>query len=432
MQKTSEKATDVKTTSEKAAGEKSTGKKAVGVNATREQATHLTATELLERLGAYKESVLANLVMAGEIPAPTFSEHRRIEFLVNRFIESSVSEVSADDAGNGIGIIKGTGGDQGPRRAILVNAHADTVFSEKTDHTLEVGKETISGPGVADNSLGFAVLATLPQIFSELGIRFYNDIILLGGVKSLGRGNLDGIRFFLDQNPFDIAAGLCLEGVQLGRLSYQSIGMFRGEISCTVPESYDWSKFGEASAVLTLNEIINKINDIRIPRRPRTGIVMGKIEGGSSFHTLAKKASLGFEVRSESDEVVSSIEATFRNIATEVASKTGDQIELDIFAHRKAGGIPFEHPVVMLARQTMEQLEIEPRLAPSTSELAAFIDHQIPALTLGITTGEQQHNQLESIQINPIFRGLAQIIGTLINLDQHYRNPLQDESATLD
>lgn len=364
----------------------------------------VSLTDLRDQLRTYKESVLANLVMAGEIPAPTFSEHRRIEFLINRFIESSVSEVSVDDAGNGIGIIKGTGGEQGNGRAILINAHADTVFSEKTDHTLMVGKETISGPGVADNGLGFAVLATLPQILSELDIRFHNDMILLGGVKSLGRGNLDGIRFFLDQSPFDIVAGLCIEGIQLGRLSYQSIGMFRGEITCRVPESYDWSRFGEASAVLTLNEIINKINDIRIPRRPRTGIVMGKIDGGSSFNTLAKEATLGFEVRSESDEVVSSIETTFRNIATEVASKTGDQIELDIFAHRKAGGIPFEHPVVTQARHAMEQLEIEPRLAPSTSELAAFIDHQIPALTLGITTGEQQHNQLESIQIEPIFR----------------------------
>ncbi|MGA1464363.1 MAG: M20/M25/M40 family metallo-hydrolase [Balneolaceae bacterium] len=391
----------------------------------------VSLTDLRDQLRTYKESVLANLVMAGEIPAPTFSEHRRIEFLINRFIESSVSEVSVDDAGNGIGIIKGTGGEQGNGRAILINAHADTVFSEKTDHTLMVGKETITGPAVADNGLGFAVLATLPQILSELDIRFHNDMILLGGVKSLGRGNLDGIRFFLDQSPFDIVAGLCIEGIQLGRLSYQSIGMFRGEITCRVPESYDWSRFGEASAVLTLNEIINKINDIRIPRRPRTGIVMGKIDGGSSFNTLAKEATLGFEVRSESDEVVSSIETTFRNIATEVASKTGDQIELDIFAHRKAGGIPFEHPVVTQARHAMEQLEIEPRLAPSTSELAAFIDHQIPALTLGITTGEQQHNQLESIQIEPIFRGLAQIIGTLISLDQHYKT-LQHESAKLD
>ena len=91
----------------------------------------VSLTDLRDQLRTYKESVLANLVMAGEIPAPTFSEHRRIEFLINRFIESSVSEVSVDDAGNGIGIIKGTGGEQGNGRAILINAHADTVFSEK-------------------------------------------------------------------------------------------------------------------------------------------------------------------------------------------------------------------------------------------------------------------------------------------------------------
>ena len=374
--------------------------------------------KLREQLQDYKETILANLVMAGEIPAPTFSEQRRIEFLINRFRASAVSEISTDEAGNAIGILKGTEG----KRAILVNAHADTVFSAKTDHTLEVASDSISGPGVADNSLGLAVLASLPQILEELGFRFHNDIILLGGVKSLGRGNLDGIRFFLDHQPFDIAAGLCIEGIQLGRLSYTSIGMFRGEITCTVPESYDWSRFGEASAVLTLNAIINKINDIRIPKRPRTGIVMGKIEGGSSFNTLAKEASLGFEVRSESDDVVTSVENTFRNIAVEVGSKTGDEVHLDIFAHRKAGGIPFEHPIVEQARNVMLELDIEPRLAPSTSELAAFIDHQIPALTLGITKGEQTHDQVESIRIHPIFRGVAQIIGTLINIDKVYQH----------
>ncbi len=372
--------------------------------------------EIKSNLKEFREILLANLVMIGEIPAPSFEEERKIKFLMDRFTESAISESNIDDCGNGVGLIKGSVG----KKAILVNAHADTVFSAKTDHTMQVTADTITGPGVADNSLGLAVLATLPYLFEQLELKFKNDILLLGGVQSLGRGNLEGIRFFLDNSDFDIKAAICVEGVELGRLSYTSIGMLRGEITCRVPEEYDWSRFGDASAILTLNEVINKINDMRLPKRPRTSVVMGSVHGGTSFNTIAKEATLGFEVRSESEEVVNDVGKTIENIVTEVSSKTGDDVELDIFARRTPGGIPFEHPLNECARTIMSSLDIEPRLAPSTSELAALIDKKIPALTLGITNGDRIHKTDESIVIEPIYNGLTQLLGTLIAIDGGY------------
>lgn len=368
---------------------------------------------LEEELKKHREVLLANLVMIGEIPSPTFDEEERLEFLLNRFTEPGLQESSIDDGGNGVGVMSGTEGD----RCILINAHADTVFSKKTDHTMSVSSDRITGPGVADNSLGLAALATLPYLLKELNIELKNDLILLGGTRSLGRGDLQGIRFFLDNNPFNITEAVCIEGVELGRLSYTSIGMIRGEITCRVPESYDWSRFGDASAILTINEVINKINDIRLPKRPRTSVVMGSISGGTSFNTIAKDATLGFEVRSESQEVVDSTTQTIEDIVMEVSSKTGDEVELEIFARRSPGGIPYAHPLNRCAREIMETLEIEPRLAPSTSELAALIDKEIPALTLGLTKGDRIHKTDESIQIEPIYKGLAQLIGLITAID---------------
>ncbi|MEX2455968.1 MAG: M20/M25/M40 family metallo-hydrolase [Balneolaceae bacterium] len=372
--------------------------------------------DIRDQLKEFREVLLANLVMIGEIPAPTFKESDRIEFLLNRFNEAGLADNSIDDCGNGIGVLNGSEGE----KAILVNAHADTVFSSKTDHTMQVSSNFIAGPGVADNSLGLAVLATLPYILQELDITLKQDLILLGGVKSLGRGDLEGIRFFLDNNSFNITEGICIEGVEQGRLSYTSIGMLRGEITCKVPEMYDWSRFGDASAILTLNEVINKINDIRLPKRPRTSVIMGSISGGSSFNTIAKEATLGFEVRSESEDVVNDVGQTIADIAREVSSKTGDDVELDIFARRKPGGIPYAHPLNKCTREVMESLDIEQRLAPSTSELAAFIDKEIPALTLGITTGDHIHKYNESVEIEPIYNGITQLIGTIIAIDGGY------------
>lgn len=371
---------------------------------------------LEDKLKKYREVLLANLVMIGEIPAPTGKEENRIQFILNRFDEAGLTDSSIDDAGNGIGVLSGKESES----ALLINAHADTIFDMKTDHTMQVASKEIMGPGAADNALGLAALVSLPYILEDLKIELKNDLVLLAGVKSLGRGNLEGIRFFLENNKFDIKNAICVEGIQLGRLSYSSIGMLRGEITCRVPETYDWSRFGDASAILTLNEVINKINDIRLPKRPRTSIVMGSIVGGSSFNTIARDATLGFEVRSESQEVVEKAGDTINDIVLEVSSKTGDQVELDIFAKRSPGGIPFAHPLTKCARSVMETLDIEPRLAPSISELSALIDQNIPALTLGITVGEQTFKSNETIQIEPIYKGMAQLIGTILAVDGGY------------
>lgn len=369
--------------------------------------------KLEESLEEFREIILANLVMIGEIPSPTFHEERRIDFLIDRFDEAGLKKSSVDEAGNGIGIYEGNSGDND----ILIVGHADTVHSQKVDHTITVEPDTISGAGVADNSLGLAIIASLPMILDKLDIEFENNLLLMGTTCSLGKGNLEGLRFFLDNNSIPIKAGVCIEGVQIGRLSHVSIGMLRGNITCQVPEQYDWSRFGDASAVLTINDVINRINDIPLPKRPRTSIVLGSIEGGTSYNTIATHAKLQFEVRSESAEMADEIGERMEEIAAEVESKTGDQVKLDIFAKREPGGIEFSDPLIRNTRKIMQKLDLKPRMAPSTSELSAFIYRNIPAITLGITKGDHLEEENETIKIDPIFKGLAQLIGTLLAID---------------
>ncbi len=365
------------------------------------------------KLKTLREVVLANLAMIGEIPSPTFGEEARVRFLRQRFSECGL-ESSADQAGNGIGVLPGQVG----KRNILLVGHADTIFSGKVDHTITIQETQVLGPGVADNSLGLAALASLPDLLDALGIRLKSNLILMGGVRSLGRGNLEGLRFFLANNKMPIHYGVCVEGVQLGRLSLDSLGMKRGEINCSVSDEYDWTRFGVTSAIVTLNEVINRMIEIPVPRRPRTNIFMGSIEGGKSFNTVAMKATLGFEIRSEDGEVVEQIAQQIQDIAAEVSSRSDADVTVDIFASRQVGGIAFGHPLARHARGVLTALKLEPRSRPSTSELAAFLDQRIPAITIGLTKGERVNDLLESIAIEPIFTGLAQLIGILLAIDE--------------
>lgn len=378
-------------------------------------------TSILDTLPTFQEGIrgiseilLTNLVMVAEIPAPTFHERRRMEFLLERFNEYQLQNCSTDETGNALGILPGQTGE----RNILIVAHMDTAFSEQVDHTLIIQPDTVIGTGVGDNSLGVATVATLPIVLEQLGIELDSNLILMGSSRSLGKGDIEGIRFFLNNAEVPIDAGLCVEGVKLGRLSYSSIGMLRGEIQYHVPEEYDWTRFGAGGAIVNMNEVINRILEIPLPRRPRTTIVLNSIESGASFNTIPTQASLQFEIRSESGELVQELGDTIGDIGAEVSSRTGAEVSFQVLARREPGGIKFSHPLADHARAILKKLDVNHRITPSTSELSAFIDRGIPAVTIGISDGEHLNEEHERIAIQPMAKGLSQLIGLILALDR--------------
>lgn len=377
-------------------------------------------TTLLERLPEFQEGareireiLLTNLVMVSEIPAPTFGEGRRVEFLLERFNEYQLQNCSTDEADNALGILPGRSG----ARSILVVAHMDTPFAETVDHTVSVEPAAVSGAGIGDNSLGLAALVSLPMLLARLDIQLESDIILMGSSRSLGRGDIEGIRFFMNHRKVPVSTGICVEGVKLGRLSHHSIGMLRGEIEYRVPEEYDWTRFGAGGAIVNMTDVINRILEIPLPRRPRSSIVFNRVEAGASFNAIPRRALLQFEVRSEEEEIVKRVGDEIADIVAETSSQTGAEVDFRILARRRPGGIPFAHPLAASARGILRSLGINPRISPSTSELSAFIDRKIPAVTIGLTEGEYHDEATERLEIEPLFLGLAQLVALLIAID---------------
>ncbi|MCZ6674510.1 MAG: M20/M25/M40 family metallo-hydrolase [Verrucomicrobia bacterium] len=363
-----------------------------------------------------REIILANLVMMGEIPAPTFEEEARIRFFLDRFTEAGLDSISTDEVGNAFGFIRGSEGEKN----ILVAAHTDTVFARTVDHTVRVESSRIFGPGVADNSLGCAVVASIPKILQHLGIQLKQNVLLMGITRGLGRGDLEGIRFFMNNAKVHIDYGLFVEGAQLGRLSYTSVGMLRGEIRCNIPDEYDWTLFESSGAISILNEVITKMMAIPLPTKPKTTITFGSVSAGNSYNTVPTSGSLHFEIRSEQTGMVGKLQQSLEELTDEVASNTQAEVTLNVIARRRPGGIDFSNPLTKAARRIQESLGIVSKIQPSVGELSALIDKEIPGLTIGITKASQMHSLNENIAIDPIFSGLAQLVGILQAMDGEF------------
>ena len=369
--------------------------------------------EQMGRLKAVRETYLTDAVLLGEIPAPTFGEEDRIRLALDRFKENGLDDPEIDEFGNASGILPGTEGDS----SILVSAHADSVFSAETRHVLNVGSDSITGPGIADNAIGLAAVVGLPKLLDHLGVRLKDDLLLLANVQSLGRGNLEGTRSFLETKQRPIRAGVCVEGATQGRLSYSGLGTLRGEIILRIPSNYDWNGFGASGAISHLTRFVNQLMEIPIPKEPKTKMVFGGLRCGSTFNTSPRRGSLRFEVTSEDDDILNDMDKQVNELCEQFSLETGTSVELEVVAKRENCGIPFTHPLVKTTRAIMHKAGITPNVDPSTGDLNTLIRAGHPGVTVGLTTAENLREENETIQLDPLYAGLAQLITLLQAID---------------
>ena len=370
--------------------------------------------ETVDALRSIKETIISNIVLIGQTPSFTFKEKKRALLFMERLADAQVDQVTTDDYNNPIGIIRGTDETKPP---IFVAAHLDTFFCRDIVHNYVVGENTITGAGILDNSLGVGVLTSLPEIFKQLDLRFRSDIVLAGVIQSIGKGNLRGIRHLLKAWETPIRGAICLEGVELGRLNYYSDGMIRGEIECRIPTTKGLIHKFKPNAILIINEVINQVLKIRIPQRPRTRIVIGTIQGGVDYGNIAYDAKVGFEIRSDSDEMVKGLYTEIQDVVTGLGHENEVALGLKTISNLNAARLNFNHPLVKATARVMKTLGLSPVSEPSESSLSIFLAHGIPAVTLGITHGYNYFMENATMEIEPMFTGIAQVIGTLEVID---------------
>jgi tripeptide aminopeptidase len=349
---------------------------------------------------ALREQILTNTILVGQVPPISVnikqddvdfpSVNIRVKAFIERLSEIGVDEAATDSFGNAIGIIKGEGEREG---CIIVAAHMDTVYHFDQEIHLAIDSNGISGPGIIDNSVSLGVQLSLPEILRELGKKFNSDIVLLGLSESLGESNLGGIREFLNNWRRPIRAAVILEGAELGRLNYFSRAMIRADINCEIPMISGWENKYGSNAILIMNDIINRILEIHLPQRPNTQIILGKIKGGIKHGDLALSSRLGLEIESTSDELVQEIYSKIEDIVDSIRHENLVDLRMNQISNVNASRLEYTHPLVKTAVAILEGLKVKPVIESSESELSIFLSHNIPAITVGVTHGENYHTE---------------------------------------
>lgn len=346
-----------------------------------------------------------------QIPAPTFAEAKRAEFLHALYLAEGLVDVEIDSVGNLYGCLKGNA-DAAP---LVICAHLDTVFPAETDLRITRDRNLLAGPGIGDNSLGVAGMIGLLWLLRDQKQTLPGDIWLVATVGEEGLGDLYGMRAVVDRFEDAPIAYLALEGMALGHIYHRALGVHRYRISAQTEGGHSWGHFGRPSAVHELANLIDKLVEIPLPKRPRTTLNIGVFSGGTSINTIAANASFELDLRSESPTALTELVKTVHQLVS-AANKPKVKIVAEQIGDRPTGGISASHPLVKLAEDALLHVGIEPLLTIGSTDANIPLSRGYPTVCLGITTGEGAHTVREFIDVQYIEDGMRQLLYFAENL----------------
>jgi acetylornithine deacetylase/succinyl-diaminopimelate desuccinylase-like protein len=357
-----------------------------------------------------------------QIPAPTFHEADRAEFVRSHFVDEGLADVEVDGLGNVYARLAGSGSE----KVLVVSAHLDTVFPSSVDLHFEREPESRPGtgttsprastgttsrivaPGIGDNSLGVAGLFGLVWALRQRGLTLPGDLWLVANVGEEGLGDLRGMKSLVGRFGTTLAY-IVLEGMALGQVYHRGLGVRRYRITVHTSGGHSWIDYGQPSAIHELTALSTRIATLQLPTTPRTTLNVGVISGGSSVNTIAAEAMLELDLRSESTETLETLAGQVEQFVR-AAQKPGVTIETKIIGQRPSGALPAEHPLVRLAQDCLRRVGIEPHLNTGSTDANLPLSLGLPSITIGLTTGGRAHTVHEFINIPPLEKGMDQVL----------------------
>jgi acetylornithine deacetylase/succinyl-diaminopimelate desuccinylase-like protein len=299
--------------------------------AVRAQDYNAQAKAILERadmkrafdyIDAHRDDILGEWKAITEINAPSGKEQLRAAF-VRRLLETyKLDRVTTDAAGNIIAIRKGTGAG----KAVVLDAHLDTVFKEGLTIKAEIRDGKIFAPGVGDDTRNVEALLASIRAMNEAGIKTKSDLIFVFTTEE--ETSFGGAKQFIKENRDRIGQYVALDGGYQG-LTYGGIGINWYKFHFIGPGGHTRSKTPPYSATLPLARAISRIYQLELPQEPEVNLNIGMLGGAEVVNAKAADAWFTVDLRSTDQKAIDDFEKRITDICREEAERAGVQLKVE-------------------------------------------------------------------------------------------------------
>lgn len=361
------------------------------------------------------------------IPAPSHHEEKRAEFVRHWLISQGAEKVHIDEAGNVLYLFGGQGntkqgtdtGENSRQAITVVAAHMDVVFPDREPLPVRQEEGKLFAPGVGDNTANLVnLLMTIKFLLSDPQKQWNSEkaILFAANVGEEGLGNLKGSREIMKHYGKRIARWVSFD-LYYHKICSRAVGSQRYRITVKTRGGHSYSDFGERNAIAELAELVGELYRQKTPWETKTTYNVGQISGGTSINTIAQKASVTYEFRSESASCLKRMEQSMEQILEQHRSK-GVETEVEILGIRPGMGPVDEQKQERLVQACRSVVEtyysgtICMEAASTDSNIP--LSEGIPAITVGTVLGGLLHTRQEWIFTDSMKTGQKIAIGVVL------------------
>ena len=358
-----------------------------------------------------------------EIPAPSFKEEVRGRELQRVFQQLGLQNVRVDKAGNVLGDYAGAA----PRPHVVMAAHLDTVFPEGTNVKVRREGAVLHGPGIGDDCRGLAVIVAAVREMKKAGVRTAGTVTFVANVGEEGLGDLRGVKEMFNSTLKDqIDRFVSIDGTGI-HVTNVAVGSHRYRITFTGPGGHSFGAFGMANPMGAMGRAIAKIQEIQVPKQPKTTFNVGRIGGGTSVNSIPFEGWMELDMRSSDPSSLAAVDANIQKAidaaVVEENARWGKPgiitVKKELVGDRPAGSTPENSAIVKDGLAVATVLGFNANLGEGSTDSNLPMSLHVPAITVGGGgRGHDAHALTESFDTTDAWQGTQYAILLAVSLAQ--------------
>ncbi len=344
----------------------------------------------LQAIKDLDKETIQNLITLTEIPAPPFKEDKRGQQFKLMLQALKVDSVWVDKAGNVIALRKG----RNNKKRVVIEGHLDTVFPEGTDVTVKHRGDTLYAPGISDDTRGLAAVLTLLKAMQTTDLKTEADILFVGTTGEEGLGDLRGVKqLFADEKGL-IQSYISIDGSGSGKIITRAVGSHRYRVTYKGPGGHSYGSFGlvnpHSASARGIYHFVNAADSFT-KQGIYTTYNVGVMGGGTSVNAVPFESWMEVDMRSESAERLSKIDALFQAAIQRGLREENDikrrganaTVEVKLIGERPTGQQPSTLPLIQRCIATNQLLGVKSSLGVSSTNANIPIAKNVPGICIG-------------------------------------------------
>lgn len=347
------------------------------------------------------------------IPAPSHHEELRAEFCKKYLEQAGAENVTIDRAKNVLYPLNC----EGSKEITVIMAHTDTVFPDTEPMPVHIENGRLYSPGAGDDTASLTCLLLAASYAAENHLRPEKGILFAANSCEEGLGNLLGIRTIVQDYAGRIAEVISFDS-HFETIVNRAVGSVRYRIEAQTRGGHSFSDFGRRNAIEVLSSLICDLYRQKLPTLGKTTFNVGTITGGTSVNTIAQKAEMLYEYRSDEQESLEQMEDSLQSLLKQHQSPDTKILVKKIGERPCMGKVDPDKLNSLLNRCSsilQETVRQTPQTVSGSTDANIPLSLGVPALSMGVYEGAGAHTREEYVVLSSLPVGLETAIKLVLS-----------------